>query len=173
MIRPRVVLTETSEQCPSPCLHLRVGFLEQMQHLLICIALNRYRPNAKPNAILTLPLILQPLLEAALHVATIAGTNCSMRALRAIQLIEALQFVEIVDGKHIATTVIGDGIHPSEVVAGGVFGLARGNHPVLEQLADVLAHRAFSSRVSDSGRRSWPEVRRGKRLSRSWVRVWA
>ncbi|MDT4890330.1 hypothetical protein FQZ97_1271580 [compost metagenome] len=90
-----------------------------------------------------------------------------MRAFGAIQLIEAPQLVEVLDGQHLATAMIGDGIHPSEVVAGGVFGLARGDHPILEQLTDVFAHRVFSTRVSASGRRSWPEIRRGKRVSRS------
>src|SRR5690606_9564946 len=66
-----------------------------------------YRVDTECLIALQQPLIFQPLLEATLHIAAIAGPNGSMRALGPIQLIKAPQLVEIVDGQHLATTMIG------------------------------------------------------------------
>ncbi|MNE23250.1 hypothetical protein D3C80_1164970 [compost metagenome] len=113
------------------------------------------------------PLILQPLLEPVVHIAAVARTNLGIGPLGPVLLVEPLQLVDVVDIEHFAPAMLRDDVHAGEVVAGRVLGFARSNHPVLEQLADVLTHRAFSSRDSASGRRSWPEIRGVKSVLRS------
>ncbi|MDT4852729.1 hypothetical protein FQZ97_869710 [compost metagenome] len=87
---------------------------------MIGIAFNHHFPRSLPDTLLTVPLIIQPLLEPVLHIVAVASADIGMLTLWPIEQVEPVQFVEIVDGEHVEPVVLRDGIHTGVVAVNRV-----------------------------------------------------
>ena len=74
----------------------------------------------------------------------------------AILSIQIFQFLEIGDQQQIAAQMSGNRINARQIVVGGIKRLTVTDQPFFKQLSLHIAHRAFSSIVSASGKSSWP-----------------